>query len=161
MENILEILLPIIIFAAFLFPKLGKKKAQSEGNLVQTKKPKFNIFGKLNKMLEEYYVSDEGEVKRKQKEADPYSWVDGSPEMTEETSEDAAPEPEKQVPVGFIDKKPADSVKKEVKPGLDEQIALPRPEHATYTPSKMRKQDLRKAIVWSEILSPPKALRED
>lgn len=167
MENILEFFIPLIIVIAYVFPKLfGKKAGTATGQ--KNKKSKSGVFDKLNEMFKEYY---ENEVKEAQhqngEDEDPWPPV---------VQEDEQPEPSKyQEDPAVMSSKPEPSsstleTSENPQTSANEQIDVDQRQKIMFDSKisdssdflkKPDKMDLRRAIVWSEILSPPKALRDE
>lgn len=180
MENILQYLIPLIFIVSFFSMRKKKKKQAAENKkpVVQPEtKQSGGVFGKLNKMLEEYYeadlkgapeksgktpgVEDPYDLHPPQREPEPWedeeavlqpvTVVTKSAEEIEEEPEQSPP----QVMAAIVEPEPVAA-----KPDISE------PDQARKTVpacrfAKIDKAGLRKAIVWSEILGPPKALRDE
>jgi hypothetical protein len=173
LENILEYLVPLVFILAFVLPKFKKKPQRQAEEPAEAKKPQKGLFSRLNKMLEEQYEKNKEAVKKEEdNEEDSQSWWDRSYEEDEKEQE----EEQKRVPTTVVVEasdppsveKPEPEKKNE--PVVEEMIPMPvikgykipqKPATSQYALSKVSKMDLRKAIVWSEILAPPKALRDE
>lgn len=180
MENIIEYLVPFVIILGYMLSKLKKKKEPARPKApTKSKKSDFTIVGKLNKMLEEYYESDADPATRKSRTEGSQSWVDESDGAhsysteeedyyDDEDDEEPEGEEEKAVVEGQTDDK--DIPKRETEPAGEppapaahqiDSTASPMLKKSSYTPANIGKRDLRKAVVWSEILGKPVALRDE
>lgn len=193
MENILEYLVPLIFIVSILsMRKKKKKKTKKEQGTEQPEQIKASsgggVFGKLNKMLEEYLEADLKDAPEKKPRGDsptdpfelqqpirePEPWEDEDdvqeqavahprviePVVIPEKIVNADVEPEaahRPEPVKAPAVKPVTIALEPVPPGLEDVVEA----SSTVQLSDMTKSDLRKAIVWSEILAPPKALRNE
>jgi hypothetical protein len=178
MENIFEYLIPLVLILSFFNYRKKKKQRAAEKNADQAVKKSDGLFAKLNKMMEEYQESDlKGAPVEKQKSR---TWADGpleqgpvykAPEPWEdedEAFERAESAQIQSIPVAafsnsrIIEQPVVKPQKPEVQ--LEKQAVIkpvpPKPKVPAPGFSKMQKTDLRQAIVWSEILAPPKALRD-
>ncbi|NQU65655.1 MAG: hypothetical protein HQ517_15415 [SAR324 cluster bacterium] len=164
MENLIDYLIPLIVILGFLSFKAKRKQAKAQTKTAdEPKKEGTGLFGKLNGMLEEYLASDLKGAPRKRDS----SWVDDAYEMDTEYSytEPDSDEDEVPVPEMMIRKVPETVTRKVPEP---KPVLRPKPETkkrqakapSEYLFKNVSKQDLRKAIIWSEILGPPIALRE-
>jgi len=162
LENLIDYLIPLLVILFFLSFKAKRKKAKGERAKGETpdktKKEGLGLFGKINKMLEEYAESD-------QKGAPP-----GKSDVSEDWEHDpwevnpkyaeAAPET-----VQGEEKNPEMAVMGKQSDQISEPVAvrpvLPKPDASEYLPKKVSKLDLRKAVIWSEILGPPIALKDE
>lgn len=169
MDNIIEYLIPLIFIMAYLFPKARKKKKQQQEQAtpVEVKKKKPGVFSKLNKMVEEYYESDQDVSARRDKKEEEYDWYQDRPDYESDEDEDES-ESEPANPAIEVTKSGEETTDQDTKP-----VTASHPATTSYRPApsdvnnsfhvsaNVTKQDLRKAIVWSEILAPPKALRDE
>ena len=161
MENILDYLVPIIIFLVFILPKLLKKRVSTQKpEADQPQKANPTIFSKLNTMLEDYYEEEKAgapqEPQEHPEEEAALSWLNRSDET----------EPEVTKPQPVVETKTA-KIKVEEQQPEAKRAEIKEPPEMLQNPAgipprlgKPRKQELRNAIVWSEILAPPLALRE-
>jgi len=161
LENLIDYLIPLIVILTFLSFRSKRKKAKEE-DPDKPKKKSAGLFGKMNKLMEEYYESDLKGAPPQSKSAEPEPWEDDpwevNPAYAESEPAEDQEEPEPQpVPMKEPEaEKRRDNVVKPVVVAPIVSKALP----LEYLPKKISKQDLRKAIVWSEILGPPVALKE-
>jgi len=184
MENILEYLVPLVFILAFFNYRKKKKQRAAEKDAGKAVTKSDGLFGKLNKMMEENYEGDlKGAVARKKKSG---TWADDQMEPGPVYREPEPWEEEDEVPMRAGSEQMRSSPVVAVShPKLMEQepspVALPlpkvepqrpevrkekpvavklKPKPATSSFNTTRKADLRQAIVWSEILAPPKALQD-
>ncbi len=178
MENIFEYLIPLIFILGFFNYRKKKKQRAAEKDADKAVKKSDGLFGKLNKMMEEYQESDlKGAPVEKDKSRtwagdpmeqgpvyrEPEPWEDEDEPLEKPGSEQVRSIPVEAVSDSRIIEQP------EVKPQRPEvhreksagikPVPL-KPQISAPGFNKMRKADLRQAIVWSEILAPPKALRD-
>ncbi len=165
LENIISYLVPLIFILAFVLPKFKKKQQQKSNpsEPVETKKPQTGMISKLNKMLEEYIESDQEVIKKEKEDAESHDdwWNEDAeeqkpPKISEKSSVTTSIENSE------YEKKTEPVIQKMIpKPGIGDH-KIPRNYTAPrYALSGVSKKDLRKAIVWSEILGLPKALRNE
>lgn len=170
MENILEILLPLIIIIAYIFPKVtGKKEEVSEE--APPKKPKFAVFNKLNEMFKQYYEADMEGRRQNSDEEDSYAWPPEAQQSEQPTYSQPQEPVESAKETLNQHETPSASVAASLQASATErQIDLDQRQKSLQTGNimgsstflkKPGKRELRQAIIWSEILSPPKALRDE
>jgi len=162
LENLIEYLVPLLVILSFLSFRSKRKqaKAKKEASGEPTKKGP-GLLGKLNKLMEDYQEDDQkGTPQRKSEDADPWEhdpW-EVPPERLEtgpEVVQVEAPTPPPKVAL-----KVEEPLVKPQVPVKVKQIPT-KPADVDYQLKNVTKEDLRKAIVWSEILGPPIALRKD
>lgn len=135
----------------------------------QPKKEGLNLLGKVNKMLAGYLESDlQGAPKKRDGSwvDDPFEMDSGYPHTESETDRDEGAEPEA-VHRESTESEPLPKANPALK---TQEVETALPNTDITTPPKMvsseyhfknvRKRDLRKAVVWSEILGPPVALKD-
>ena len=164
MENLIDYLIPLIVILSFLSFKSKRKKAKAkEEASSEPKKKSPGLFGKLNKLMEEYYEADQKEVPPRQSEDDdpwehdPWERRPEPAETKPEVVQVEAPVPLPKIPLKV--EEPRDETPTPVT--VKVRQVSPKPADMGYQLRNVRKQDLRKAIVWSEILGPPVALKKD
>ncbi|MCG8335041.1 MAG: hypothetical protein MJE63_11020 [Proteobacteria bacterium] len=170
MDNIIEYLIPLIFILAYVFPKARKKKKQQQEQVssVEVKEKKPGLFSKLNKMVEEYYESDQDVSKKREQKEEEYEWYQDRYDYESDEDEDESEPEEPAKPVTEVAKAEEETANQKTKPAPASRPKVdnyqPTSSHANtplYVSANVTKQDLRKAIVWSEILAPPKALRDE
>ncbi len=176
MENIIENLLPIVIVVAIIVSKLlSKKKVTAES----APKNKESLARKLQKKLDEYSESqmENRSPAPEYEESRSDLWAEQDEEdETEEEREEEEKEEETEVAERETERIVAPET---IKQAVEQEKPLPETEPAadishprvqttplektrpSYLLSEKSHQDLRQAIVWSEILAPPLALRDE
>jgi hypothetical protein len=165
-DSIVSLLL-ILLF--FFFPTLIRRLNQKKktGKPVQAGKPKggnlkkMSLFEKLGEQIREYAQTLEQEAKkaRQPQESQENIWDHLAEETNVQTSpetffeEEFEPEP----PV-FVPKKRTET--KRDRPALTPEKHVPASQIDTPGPGKLSTSRLQQAIIWSEILSKPVALRK-
>ena len=153
-ENLIWVIL-FLVYMVFIFLKKTRTASKSEERGGGRSRP--GLQGKLDKFLSR--IKAEIEAANPKGSNEETGWEEYLPQEEDvETVRDASP-PERIEPV--IEKKPvlkvksapAGPVSERKKPVVDGKKILPGLEYGI--------QDLRKAVVWSEILAPPLALRDD
>jgi hypothetical protein len=116
-------------------------------------------------MVEEYYETDKSDSGRRKHNIEDDDWYqdrDDYQEEAESKPEAVASKAAKAEPVmQHVVKQEAAPVPKDDVGEMEHQLMVPRLIKPGYVSSNVSKRDLRKAIVWSEILAPPKALRDE
>jgi hypothetical protein len=162
LENLIDYLVPALVILSFLSFKSKRKKAKAKEEASgEPQKKSAGLVGKLNKLMEEYYEDDQqGTPQTKSAEADP--WEHDPWEVPPERLETGPEVVQVQVPAP-----PPKVVLKAEEPQVKPQVPVevkpiqPKPADVDYQLKNVKKEDLRKAIVWSEILGPPVALKKD
>ncbi len=162
MENLIDYLVPLLVILSFLSFKSKRKKAKAKEEASgEPKKKNPGLFGKLNKLMEEYYEGDQKAAPQSQSdETDPWEhdpW-EQRPEPVEAKQKVVPVEATKALPKIRLK---AEEPRNEPPAPVKVRTVPPKSAEAGYQLSNVRKQDLRKAIVWSEILGPPVALKKD
>ena len=153
-----EYLIGVIIFLVYMvFIILKKTRAASKSEERGGGRSRPGLQGKLDKFLSR--IKAEIEAANPKGSNEETGWEKFLPQEEDvKTVRDASP-PERIEPV--IEKKPVLKVKpaparpasKSIKPVVDGKKTLPGLEYGI--------RDLRKAVIWSEILAPPLALRDE
>ncbi len=185
MENILEYLIPLIFIVAFL--SMRKKKKQKQKEMAEkaapdqlTKKERTGgMFGKLNKMLNEYYEADLKGAPDQRKEGtrveEPFDSQPPQRELEPWEDDDTVIQPvaatiDQETKREMVIKRaktlelvtaPVEAPEPVVVEPTDLKMKESQPMASSYRMADLEKADLRRAIVWSEILGPPKALRDE
>ncbi len=170
MENIIEYLIPLIFILAYVVPKAMKKnKQQEEPDPAEVKETNPGLFDKLNKMVEEYHEREQDAAKRREEKEEEYDWYQDRDEYESDEDEDVSEsEPEPAKPAAeVVNAEEVTTYPRAVStpvspPGIT--TLQPKPadaESSLYVSANVTKQELRKAIIWSEVLAPPKALRDE
>ena len=141
-----------LVYMVFIFLKKTRAASKSEESGVAGSRP--GLQGKLDKFLSR--IKAEIEAANPKGSNEETGWEEYLPQEEDvKTVRDESP-PERIEPV--IEKKPvlkvkAGTVPESMKPVVDGKKLLPGLEYGI--------RDLRKAVVWSEILAPPLALRDE
>ncbi len=154
-ENLIWVIL-FLVFMVFIFLKKTRAASKSEGGGVG--KSRTGLKGKLDEFLSR--IKAEIKAANPQGSNEQTGWeeylpqeVDGvKPVLDESPPERIEPVIEKK-PVLKVNPAPARAVSKSIKPVVDGKKTLPGLEYSI--------RDLRKAVIWSEILAPPLALRDE
>lgn len=170
METLIEYLIPLIVLAIILFSRIrsASKKKPARSDAKREKKPGY--FERLNQRLKEAYEKEKRaqQVEDDYQEADPWA-RDEDEEDYPETGGDSAyheseadPEPGKGIRMkSDRAEETEDAIRQDRSAQPYTPGTVPEPSDSGYVPARMSRAELRKAVVWSEILSPPKALREE
>lgn len=160
MDSIIEYLLPIIIILAYVLPKLKGKK-QKANPWDKTKKKKPGLISRLITKLEESARKQQGPQQSIDTRPDPFS-TQGSDLKLDFNTEAPQPQPKPKVVKPAVSKTSEAPVAKKSQP-LPEQVVCPQKDRKRLCKDwlKPTKNDLRKAIVWKEILGPPVALKDE
>ena len=150
-ENLIWVIL-FLVYMVFIFLKKTRTASKSEERGGGRSRP--GLQGKLDKFLSR--IKAEIEAANPKGSNEETGWEEYLPQEEDvKTVRDESP-PERIEPV--IGKKPvlkvrAGTVSESLKPVVDGKKSLPGLEYGI--------RDLRKAVVWSEILAPPLALRDE
>ena len=140
-ENLIWVIL-FLVYMVFIFLKKTRAASKSEGGGVG--KSRTGLKGKLDEFL--------SRIKAEIEAANPKGSDDVKPVLYESPPERIEPVIDKK-PVLKVKPAPARAVSKSIKPVVDGKKTLPGLEYGI--------RDLRKAVIWSEILAPPLALRDE
>ena len=140
-ENLIWVIL-FLVYMVFIFLKKTRAASKSEAGGVG--KSRTGLKGKLDEFL--------SRIKAEIEAANPKGSDDVKPVLYESPPERIEPVIDKK-PVLKVKPAPARAVSKSIKPVVDGKKTLPGLEYGI--------RDLRKAVIWSEILAPPLALRDD
>lgn len=140
-ENLIWVIL-FLVYMVFIFLKKTRAASKSEGGGVG--KSRTGLKGKLDEFL--------SRIKAEIEAANPKGSDDVKPVLYESPPERIEPVIDKK-PVLKVKPAPARAVSKSIKPVVDGKKTLPGLEFGI--------RDLRKAVIWSEILAPPLALRDE
>jgi hypothetical protein len=163
-------LLPFLIFLLFVFLTIFRTK-QKLKNLSKSKKLPLKLdtdknekkFGWKN-ILTEAYEQIQREIKTARAEKQAQYEL---PDKTRKTLKSSTVLWEKEMLIPSPPPIPSKEIKKKTVaplPQTPELVKLQKPKAAKNDPFSIKKptiKDLRKAVVWSEILAPPAALRKD
>ncbi len=154
-ENLIWVIL-FLVYMVFIFLKKTRAASKSEERGVG--KSRTGLKGKLDEFLSRIKAEIEAANPKGSNEETgweeylPQEVDDVKPVLDESPPERIEPVIEKK-PVLKVKPAPARTVSKSINPVVDGKKTLPGLEFGI--------RDLRKAVVWSEILAPPLALRDD
>ncbi|MBU2648877.1 hypothetical protein KKI24_29495 [bacterium] len=175
METIIKYLIPLLFILFFLSYRAKRKQVGLKNR--PPGKPEtvgFSLTGRLNKLLRDYYASDLKGAPAGRRTRSPWNQVNDpmalagdyperEPEKVQEGSGDDVPEPEtvtpalpKPIPVPMAKTASEKRRQRPEKSAPDGSNRI----HPQGIPTRLNQAELRKAVVWSEILAPPLALRD-
>jgi hypothetical protein len=200
MDNLFEYLIPLIFIVSFLASRKKKKQKAAEKNAAAGEPVKSGgLFGKLNKLMEEYqeadlkgvpkaadksgtWVGEQTEQAPPYREPEPWEdeeeYEDEYEDKHEDEYESAQPEPVRTMPQEAVTQssivtpepqqpdpvpqpkiEPQKPAVREIKPVVVKAASISKSPLVGY--KLTGKGTLRRAVVWSEILGPPKALQDE
>ncbi len=167
----------LLFFAFFILPSIfkqiqaRKKKGQKKASANPVNKS--SVIGKIRYRIQQFVkeLEEQAQKGRQQQTADPGQdfWDSLGKEVPEDQSAYSR-EPEADPGTGFVEEpdlppavepftqEPAPPVSR---PGMDVSTLMPRKKKKAAFFGQFRRHPLQNAIVWSEILSKPVALRQD
>ncbi|MFH2131571.1 MAG: hypothetical protein ABIK68_14435 [bacterium] len=175
METIIKYLIPLLFILFFLSYRAKRKQVGLKNR--PPGKPEtvgFSLTGRLNKLLQDYYASDLKGAPAGRRTRSPWNqgndpmalagdYPEREPEEDQEGGGDEVPELEtvprelpQPIPVPLVKTASEKRRQRPEKPAPDG----PKRVHPGRIPTRLNQAELRKAVVWSEILAPPLALRE-
>lgn len=179
METVIDYLIPLIILAGILFMRLRRGQAERRRDEEKaTTKKRSGLLSRLGEKTMEFYKSvAETDGTGRSREGD--SWVSSRrsdedyDEDYEEDYDDDDEEEEQDVSDETETAQTADTESgtrlkeegpvdpgRQTPPGVEPAPVSPAPVDLPPISAKVSRSELRKAVVWSEILSPPVALRD-
>jgi hypothetical protein len=165
LDNIISILVPLVLILAILLPRLLRSKSTTQSGSRATKpKPPAGLLDVINRKLEELAAAERAQSSPGPDDEDDNPWSkDDEPETEAGSDKTIAPpvasaaNPEPTTTAMPVDQNRAEPVTLR----KDAQVKIPAtllPEPSADT--QISREELRRAIVWSEILAPPLALRK-
>jgi FtsZ-interacting cell division protein ZipA len=174
LENIISILVPLVVILAILLPRLWRSKsaARAGAGAAEPKKPG-GLLDAINRKLEELAAAERAKPAREADDDDDNPWsrddeddnpwssgdepeAEAGPKKTTAPPVASAAKPEPAAIAPPVDRNRSEPVTPRKAARVEVPAILPNPA----TGSRIGREELRRAIVWSEILAPPLALRK-
>lgn len=144
-------ILPIIIILVVLVSMIRKRLASGKSRAPKRSEGLREIFGNMIAQ-----IGKEIERARREASGEATGWERFVPKDTE-----AGPVLEEKEAVEALPPSPKPAVMKEKIPALEKEAAVAKPARYRCRHPDYVLKNLRKAVVWSEILAPPLALRDE